>query len=73
MRLTVMVLLAIMILAAGVLPYISYGHNANRPDRSNEEAKPVCMTNFKAGVTCSPMTGQQAMVMVRGQWLPVRE
>lgn len=68
----------VVLLAAGILPYLSYGHTPARADHDIASARPVCVTNLGAGAICELNVEpdqsmlMEPMVMIRGQLLTVR-
>lgn len=52
---------------------LAYGQDGERADEGLEGTKPVCMMNLHVEDCKQKNQPHQAMVMIRGQLLPVRD
>lgn len=66
-------LIAGVLLAVVVLPYVSHGQTLRQADLDAANSTSVCVINLRAGAKCElNAEPYQPMVLVRGQLLPVR-
>lgn len=66
-------LIAGVLLAVVILPYVSHGQTLRQADIEASDSKSVCVVNLLASARCELIAEPyQPMVLVRGQLLPVR-
>ncbi len=64
-------LIGVLVVFALAINVLAYGQDDHRADQSRQEIKPVCMMNLSVDDCRQKNEAHQAMVMIRGQLLPV--
>lgn len=64
-------LIGVLVVFALAINVLAYGQDDHRADQGRQETKPVCMMNLHVEDCRQKNQAHQAMVMIRGQLLPV--
>lgn len=64
-------LIGVLLVFALAIIALAYGQDDRRADQGRQETKPVCMMNLHVDDCKQKNEAYQAMVMIRGQLLPV--